>query len=260
MTRGARRIAPILAACALVGFGLGCNRRTPPATTTTTTTTATGGHDMEHGGSGGAPYISPDDPRLTPQQQRRAKDLIARTETAMKAFTDTASVVRAGYESIWDANSGFEHFFNYSYISDGHVLDPAHIESVVFETKPGQPKRLAAAMYMLDWGQTFAEAPEVAGPLTPWHNHKDLCWDPSVKHVIGVFRLGRCIPLGEVHDLPPMLHVWVVPNKCGPFAEVDDTDGIVDRYLRAQGLEPPKVDTGCVHVHGGDHSIPPASG
>jgi hypothetical protein len=39
------------------------------------------------------------------------------------------------------------------------------------------------------------------------------------------------------------------------FAELDDTDGIIDRWLRATGQLPPRpADTGCAHVHGGDHS------
>jgi hypothetical protein len=257
MTAVARRPLPAVTVAVVLAFTLACAPRPPrpPATTSTSTapTTTAADHDQSHGGPAEAPYISPDDPRLTPAQQQRAKDLIARTTAAMRAFPDQASVVRAGYVSIWDANSGYEHFFNHAYMADGHTLDPDHIESIVFEAKPGQPKRVAAAMYMLDNGRTFADVPEVAGPLTPWHNHKDLCWDATGNHMLGIYRLGRCIPAGTQHDLPPMLHVWIIPNVCGPFAEVDDTNNILDRYLRAQGLEPPAA-TGCSHVHNGDHT------
>jgi hypothetical protein len=253
---GRRSSALTFTTVALLTLAAACTnpwRPTPTTTTTTstsTTTTTAPGH--EHDNPADAPYISPDDPRLTPDQQRRAKDLIARTEAAMRAFPDQASVVRAGYESIRDSLSGYEHFFHYGYMADGRELDPAHIEAIVLETKPGQPKRVVAAMYMLDNGKTFADVPEIAGPLTPWHNHKDLCWDPSGKYMQGIFRLGRCIPAGTVKELNPMLHIWVVPNECGPFAEVDDTNNPIDAYLRQQGLMPP-APTGCARVHGGDH-------
>jgi hypothetical protein len=255
MRSSARRVHPVLLAALVLATTVACVRTQPPPPAPTTTTAP--GHD--HGPvTPDAPYISADDPRLTPAQQQRAKDLIARTRAAMRAFPDQASVVRAGYVSILDANSGHEHFFNHPYMNDGRVLDPNRIESIVFETRPGQPKRVVAAMYMLDVGSTFADVPEVAGPLTPWHNHKDLCWDPSFKYVVGVFRLGRCIPLGTVRELPPMLHVWIVDGPCGPFAEVDDTNGIVDRYLRSAGLLPPQEPTdACAHVHGGDHATAP---
>ena len=261
MGRNSAHQTSLLLAAVLLVATAACVRTQPPAwMTTTTTTTTTAGMDHQHGSSD-APFISPDDPRLTPAQRQRARDLITRTTAAMRAFPDQASVMRAGYVSILDANSGHEHFFNHAYMNDDHILDPAHIESIVFEAKPGQPKRVVAAMYMLNEGATFADAPDVAGPLTPWHNHQDLCWDPGFKYVIGVYRLGRCIPLGTVHDLPPMLHVWIVDNPCGPFAEVDDTNGIVDRWLRSQGLEDPGPPPGtCAHVHGGGHSTDPGGG
>jgi hypothetical protein len=247
---GARVTSAILA-LAFLTASVACTWQ-PSPTTTTSTTTRPGGHP-DHGHDG--PYTSPDDPRLTPEQRQRAKDLITRTNETMRAFPDQISVMLAGYVSIGDAISGHEHFVNYSYFNDGHFLDPERIEAIVFEAPLGRPTRVVAAMYMLD--SPTSPIPEVAGPLTPWHNHKDLCWDSTGFYVVGAFRLGRCIPYGILQERPPMLHVWVVENPCGPFAEVSDT-AIIDYYLRAAGLIPtpdPTADP-CDLVHGGDHLVP----
>jgi hypothetical protein len=268
--RGGKR-ALAVAACTVLVLSAACNRRptTPDPVTpdpTTTTTVATGGDDhgggMDHGGDhgmpgAGAPYISPDDARLTPEQQARAKDLIARTQAGMARFATVAAVEAAGYKSIRDSDSGFEHFVNWSLLEDGRELDADHIESIVFETKPGEAKRPVAAMYILGNGKSMTQVPEVAGPLTVWHNHEDLCWDPTGTYIQGVYRLDppRCIPAGTLKPMNPMLHVWTTPQRCGPFAEVDDRNGLVDKYLRSIGAEPPAdPNPGCVHVHGGAHS------
>ena len=239
----------VLAAMAAIVTLGACNPQ-PPVTTTTTTTTTTMGPIDPH-----TPYTSPDDPRLTPDQRQRAKDLIARTQVGMQRLPNELSLILGGYESIRDADSGFEHYINWSYVNDSRNLDANAIESVVLETKPYQAKRVVAAMYILPFGTPLSAVPEVAGPLTPWHNHKDLCWDPTGKYIMGVHRttiqsgVGRCIPWGNLRDLPPMLHVWVTPNVCGPFAEVDDQNGMIDQWLRSTGQLPPKpANPGCSHV------------
>jgi hypothetical protein len=250
----------LLGAIASLAVTIACtDPGNPPVTTTTTSppttsppTTAPGHGD--HGGSE-APYTSPDDPRLTPDQQARAKDLIARTEVGMQRFPNELSLILDGYQSIRDGDSGYEHYIKWSLLADGRVLDADAIEAVVLEVRPGQPKRVVAAMYFAEAGTPLDRVPDIAGPLTVWHNHKDLCWDATGRVVQGVFRLGRCIPWGTVRPLDPMIHVFVTEQRCGPFAEVDDMNGIIDRWLRSTGQMPPRpADTGCAHVHGGDHS------
>jgi hypothetical protein len=213
---------------------------------------------MDHAGAPGSGHhgagrriVSLDDPRLTTEQRGRAQELLDRTVRAMAKFTDEASVVAAGYESIGDASSGFEHFEHHGYRHDGIELDENRIEAIVFETKPGQPKKLSAAMYILEDGKTMQDVPEIAGSLTTWHLHEDLCWDPSGKRVVGLLRMGRCIPGGRLRVTSPMLHVWLDPQKCGPFAEVE-TENAIDRVLSrgSTTTRPPDADP-CEHVHNG---------
>jgi hypothetical protein len=188
------------------------------------------GHD--HGGSGGSggdaggdesgagPIISLDDPRVSEAQRAAAQGLIDTTTAAMSAYSDTTSVEAAGYNSIGDGRTGFEHFVNFGYLTDGVELDPARVESIVFEVTDDGSKQLVSAMYILGVGKTMANVPDIAGDLTTWHDHQDLCWDGEGR-IVGLFRNGACRPAGTLVPTPPMLHVWMVDNECGPFAGIE---------------------------------------
>jgi hypothetical protein len=195
--------------------------------------TASAGHD--HGATGDEPYTSVDDERLTKAQRAAAVKLIEDTTAGMAAFTDQAAVEAAGYRSIGDQVTGYEHFINFGYLRDGIDVDPTKIESVVFEVKPDGTKRVATAMYILSVGETMADAPDIAGPLTTWHDHQDLCWGAGGK-VVGLFRDGKC-SAGTLVPTPPMLHVWMIDHPCGPFS----------------GLEGHGGD--CTHSHGGETEV-----
>jgi hypothetical protein len=170
--------------------------------------------------SGSGPITSLDDPRVTADQRAAAQTLIDSTATAMTAYADTAAVEAAGYHSIGDGRTGFEHFVSFEFLADGVELDPARVESIVFAVDDDGDKQLVSAMYILDAGKTMADVPDIAGDITTWHDHQDLCWDDNGR-VVGVFRNGACRPSGTLIPTPPMLHVWVVPNDCGPFAGID---------------------------------------
>src|SRR4051794_5782713 len=81
---------------------------------------STGGHD--HGTDDGMvnpdSIISLDDPRVTATQRAAAQALIDRTTEGMQAFPDEAAVMAAGYASIGDGATGYEHFVNLAYLLD----------------------------------------------------------------------------------------------------------------------------------------------
>ena len=54
-----------------------------------------------------------------------------------------------------------------------------------------------------------------------WHGHDNLCFDQSSGRISGIYRDNKCVPSGERGGNIPMLHVWVTPNECGPFAGTD---------------------------------------
>ena len=53
----------------------------------------------------------------------------------------------------------------WAYANDGHLLDSKRPESLVYERKNGK-QFLAAAMYSLPPGSSFAAVPDLGGPLT----------------------------------------------------------------------------------------------
>jgi hypothetical protein len=181
----------------------------PPVTVpgqTTTTTLPTG------------PIISVNDPRLTAEQRAAAVDLIARTKAGMRAFPDEAAVQRAGYVSIGDGVTGFEHYVNVAYLTDSHEVDPQHIESIVLRVSGGT-KTVESAMYILTSGKTMDDVPDIAGELTTWHDHQNLCWIGT--RVVGITDANGHCALGEFRPTAPMLHVWLTEQPCGPFAGIE---------------------------------------
>jgi hypothetical protein len=169
--------------------------------------------------------VSLDDPRVTPEQRAAAQDLLDRTHAAVAArFPDLDAVRAAGYSSIGDASTGFEHFVNFGYLADGpaNELNPDRIESIVAQVNPDGSKSIVSAMYILSLGRTMADVPDIAGELTTWHDHQDLCWVGGT--VVGLAVNGVCAR-GTLIVTPPMLHVWLEPfPACGPFAGIE-TDG-----------------------------------
>lgn len=206
-------------------------------------TTPGGGHDHDdgspvlgghnHGASAAVPpaaYEAEDGqvdlsgvPGVTPAQQQRAEALVERTLQRLPQFADAAAAEAQGFRSIGDGFTGFEHLINWSYIDDDHVLDPDFPESLVYDTRDGG-RKLVSAMFMLRPGTTLAQVPDVGGTLTQWHIHDNLCFsdDPVAPSVRGVTDAdGRCRPPTRKLDPVPMVHVWIVPNRCGPFAALE---------------------------------------
>jgi hypothetical protein len=182
-----------------------------------------------------APIVSLADTRLTEEQRGRAISLLVSTRAAMLAhFPDRASVEAAGYTWIGDGRNvgGYEHFVQQDYLSDGRELDPDHIESIVLQRQVDGSERVVTAMYILERGKTLADAPDLAGSLTTWHDHQNLCWDGNGK-LAGLVVNGQCRPGGTFRPTPPMMHVWLTDPPCGPFSGVE-----------GHGAE------GCVHTHG----------
>ena len=162
-------------------------------------------------------------PGVTLAEQRRAEKLLRETIVDLQKFATPAAAMAAGYRSIGDSLTGDEHYVKWSDVDDGHILDPTRPESLVYENRGGT-QQIAAAMYMLPFGSRFTDAPDVGGALTQWHVHQDLCLtdDPNQKTLAGFVTVnGQCRAGTSKAGGMPMLHVWVVPNVCGPFAALE---------------------------------------
>jgi hypothetical protein len=180
---------------------------------------------------------------VTPQQQAEAENLLAVTLVRLPHFGDPAVAEAAGYASIGDALTGHEHYVNTALFDDGRILDPDYPESLVYVPDRNAPggKRLAAAMFMLGSQDTLEDVPPLGGKLMQWHIHNNLCFTASGR-VAGVTSAdGPCRPPLVRGPQSPMIHVWIEPHQCGPFAALEGIGG----GQIAEGEE-----RLCDHAHG----------
>jgi len=163
-------------------------------------------------------------PGVTPQQQAAAENLIANTVVRLPMWSDHKVAEAFGFRSIGDGGTGHEHFVQWDWINDGVMLDPGQPESLVYEPQPDGSKKLVAAMYMLSTDIALEDAPDIGGSLMQWHIHDNLCYtnDPEQPRVVGLTNPDGSCPNGLVkHEPAPMIHVWITPHKCGPFASLE---------------------------------------
>ncbi|MBK5222205.1 MAG: hypothetical protein JJE52_04885 [Acidimicrobiia bacterium] len=159
----------------------------------------------------------------SPAARARAQRLVIATNAGMERYPDEASLVADGYTSIGDGSTGWEHYIHVGRIADDRVLDPSAIESVVLKVNDDGTKEVASAMYLLGFGTTMDDVPDIAGELTAWHDHQNLCWEGA--RVVGTTRAtGKC-ERGALRATQPMLHVWVTDHECGPFAGIEGSHG-----------------------------------
>src|SRR3546814_19940583 len=93
-----------------------------------------------------------------------------------------------GFHSIGDGFLGHEHYLNAENMNDDKILDPDHPESLVYDTSV-TPKRLVAAIYMLNAGDTLDDVPDVGGARTRWPIPDNPCFAPT----------GRVSALTDTH-------------------------------------------------------------
>lgn len=163
---------------------------------------------------------------VTPEQQAFAENLVAVNIVRLPQWADPAVAEAAGFHSIGDAESGegVEHYVQWDWIEDDVWLDPDAPESLVYEPQPDGSKKLVSAMYMLPEDIALEDVPDYGGTLMQWHIHDDLCFtaDPVAPQLESETSPdGTCRPpLVKVGEWA-MIHVWIVPNDCGPFASLE---------------------------------------
>jgi hypothetical protein len=180
---------------------------------------------------------------VTPEQQAAAENLVAVTVVRLPQWADYRDAEAAGFQSIGDAGTGHEHFIQWDWINDDVTLDPDHPESLVYEPQPDGSRTLVSAMYMLPDSVPLTDAPNIGGALMQWHIHDNLCFTSGdAPQVAGVIKANGNCPAGLTKFLPSaMIHVWITPHRCGPFAALEG----VGAGSIAEGEE-----RLCDHVHG----------
>jgi hypothetical protein len=201
-----------------------------------------------------APVVKPYDPTkpidlsgtagVTPEQQAAAENLIAVTLVRLPQWADYRTAEAAGFHSIGDGITGAEHYINWDWINDDITLDPDHPESLVYQPQPDGSKKLVSAMYMLRDTVALEDVPNIGGALMQWHIHDNLCFtnDPVAPRVAGIIGPGgTCTPPLTKFRPAPMIHVWITPHPCGPFAALEGVGA---------GQIKPGEERLCDHAHG----------
>ncbi|MFD6268469.1 hypothetical protein [Nocardia asteroides] len=191
-------------------------------------------------------------PGVTADQQQRATNLIRSTLDGLPAFADVSTVGALGFRSIGDAATGYEHYINTGYIRDGNFLDATHPESLVYRVD-GANRTLVSAMYIANGKKIDDPAlTDFGGSLMQWHVHDNLCWKAGDNGpvVAGVTDAqGNCPPNSiNPGSGNPMVHVWIAPHECGPFAALEGHGA-----GQASATDGRRADTCGGHDHGGGH-------
>jgi hypothetical protein len=221
------------------------------------------GHDMEdmdHDGEAVRPAtplpVLPDgtlDPEgvdlsgvdgVTPEQQAYAEALLVDAIEQLPTWANYDDAIADGFKSIGDGLTGEEHVIHWDWIEDDVWLDPSKPESLVYKVDNAKgTKTLEAAMFLLPSRFTLANAPTDAGALWQFHIHDDLCFTagdtPRVAGLRG--HGGECTPPLVAFNPNIMVHVWIRPNPCGPFAALRGIGG---------GQIEPGDEVTCLHEHG----------
>jgi hypothetical protein len=181
---------------------------------------------------------------VTPEQQAAAENLVAVTLVRLPQWADYRDAEAAGFHSIGDGATGHEHFINWDWLDDDVWLDPDYPESLVYQPQPDGSRLLVSAMYMLPGSVALEDVPDIGGALMQWHVHDNLCFttDEVAPQVATVTSSGGPCPAGTVMFAPyAMIHVWIVPHQCGPFAALE---GIGAGQILAD------EERLCDHLHG----------
>ena len=184
-------------------------------------------------------------PGVTAAEQQRAESLLRRSILTLPKWADYRKAEAGGYRSIGDGITGEEHFLRWEAVNDGVMLDPSAPESLVYKVDPATGTRtLEAAMFILPERYNLNNVPNVGGALTQFHTHDNLCFNNDTKapKVVGLTNgEGKCPPPLVKFRANVMLHVWIRPNPCGPFAALEGVGA---------GQTKPGTTRACDMVHG----------
>lgn len=166
-------------------------------------------------------------PGVSAEQEARATQLIKDSQRDLPKWADVKNAVAQGWSSIGDSSTGFEHFINRRLIADDKFLDPTAPESLVYKVD-GDKRTLVSAMFIAN-PTSKIDSPQLvdyAGPLMQWHVHNNLCWKRSTSGasvIAGITDANGNCPAGSVlRGIGiPMVHVWITPHQCGPFAALE---------------------------------------
>lgn len=172
----------------------------------------------EHGGRSQAGVLVRPGPaahHATEQQRRAAANLAARTSAAITRYARLDAAYAAGFKPGLQNQGTDVHLEHPGHKRDGRVLDPEHPEMLVYAIEGGRAS-LLGVVYVMD--EAGRPGPEPGGAVTRWHAH-NLCLSVLPPGIGVVTPFGNCPAFSVTAGTAEMMHVWVVDNPGGPYAE-----------------------------------------
>ncbi len=160
----------------------------------------------------------------TVAQRQAADTLAAATKKAMARYATLDAAVAAGYVVPKPGRGTDVHMEHETFKKDGRILDPQRPEMLVYAIEGGRATLLGVVFVMQEAG---APGPEPGGAITQWHAH-NICLTALPPGFGIVSPFGTCPALSVNVTSPEMMHVWVVDNPQGAFAE-----GLDETWVRA---------------------------
>jgi hypothetical protein len=154
--------------------------------------------------------------QTTATRTAAAQHFVSTARDGILQYQDPSIALRDGYQPVTPLNWPIVEWVNPTYTRAGRVLDLKRPERLMYISAPGGPI-LAGAMFVMP--TSSGPIPNAAGGLAHWHQHRDLCYLPNGT-IAGTNGYGQPCPDGSAaRPTPPMLHVWIVSNPQGAFAE-----------------------------------------
>lgn len=163
---------------------------------------------------------------FTEEQGRRVLMLLDNAKRDLPTYANYATALSAGYLSIGDESSGYEHLIKYSLLNDDRFLDTSAPESLVYKVV-GTTRTLVSAMFIAPPKTAINDVALVnyGGGLLQWHVHDNLCWRSvnGIPKVVGALDANGNCPANSTLQTggSPMVHVWIAAHPCGPFAALE---------------------------------------
>ena len=188
-------------------------------------------HEHEHAGRAQAGVIMRplgEEHHTTEAQQQAAAQLAEATRQATARYADLDTALADGYHAPLGMQGTDVHLEHKARKSDGATLDPTRPEMLVYAVDGGRATLLGVVFVMEVAG---APGPQPGGPITRWHAH-NLCLTALPPGIGIVSPYGGCPAFSVSATSPEMMHVWVVDNPGGAFAE-----GVDEKWVRAYHAE-----------------------
>lgn len=151
---------------------------------------------------------------VTAEQLASAAAFVADLRANIAPYEDVRRAMADGYIQITQDLPGIAaHFIRLDYQRDGHEMDPARPEVLLYTKRLDGNWRLVGAMFLAE-GVT-EEPPSYFGPLDAWHYHENLCFVGSAVRTVAS---RQDCPGIFTARTPWQLHVWTVPTRGGVFA------------------------------------------